>query len=185
MAINLTKGQRIDVSLEKLGIGLGWDPSDTGNQVFDLDASCFMLGTGGKLVSESHLVFYNNKVSPDGAVQGADDDTTGDSSSGDDETMLVNLPKVSNDVAELVFTVTIHEYDIRRQNFGQVRNSFIRIYNLANNEELCKYELDEDFSTSTAIELGRLYRRNGAWKFEALGKGYTGGFNSLISKYLG
>ena len=183
VGINLNKGQRIEIGLQKVGVGLGWDPNDSSGQDFDLDASSFLLGRNGKLPSEGHFVFYNNKHSPDGAVVGADDDQTGSSSDGDDETVMVDLSKVAADVQEIVFAVTIHDYEQRRQNFGQVRNSFIRIYDGLTNEEIAKYELDEDFSTESAVEFGRLYRREGAWKFEAIGKGYQGGLNTLVNKY--
>lgn len=183
MAINLTKGQRINIGLQKIGVGLGWDPNEASGQEYDLDASAFLLGSNGKLPTEAHFVFYGNKLSPDGAVEGAEDDTTGGSSDGDDETVKVDLSRVSQQVQEIVFTVSIYEYDVRRQNFGQVRNSFIRIYDELTNEEIAKYELDEDFSTESAIEFGRLYRRDGAWKFEAIGKGYQGGLQTLVSKF--
>ena len=184
MALNLTKGQRINIGLEKVGVGLGWDPNQSSGQDYDLDASCFMLGASGKLPTESHFIYFNNKLSPDGAVQGADDDTTGGSSDGDDETITVDLARVDQSIQEIVFTVSIYEFDVRKQNFGQVRNSFIRIYDQKTNEEIAKYELDEDFSTESAIEFGRLYRRDGAWKFEAIGKGYQGGLQTLVNKYL-
>lgn len=183
MGINLTKGQRIDVGLQKVAVGLGWDPNDASGADFDLDASAFMLGQNGKLPSEGYFVFYNNKLSPDGAVVGADDDQTGGTSDGDDETITVDLGRVSQEIQEIVFTVTIHEYEARRQNFGQVRNSFIRIYNLLDGQELAKYELEEDFSIESAVEFGRLYRRTGSWKFEAIGKGYQGGLLTLVNKY--
>lgn len=183
MAIVLTKGQRITIGLQKIGLGLGWDPNQASGDDYDLDASAFLLGSNGKLPSDSHFVFYGNKLSPDGAVVGADDDTTGGSSDGDDETVKVDLSRVAHDVQEIVFTVSIYEYDVRKQNFGQVRNSFIRIYDEMTNEEIAKYELDEDFSTESAVEFGRLYRREGAWKFEAIGKGYQGGLQTLVNKY--
>lgn len=183
MGINLTKGQRIDVGLQKVDVGLDWDPNDSSGADFDLDASAFMPAQNGKLPSENYFVFYNNKLSTDGAVVGDDDDQTGASSDGDDETIIVDLGRVSPGIQEIIFTVTIHEYDTRRQNFGQVRNSFIRIYNQPDGQELAKYELDEDFSVKSAVEFGRLYRRNGAWKFEAIGKGYQGGLLTLVNKY--
>lgn len=183
MSINLTKGQRIAVGLQKVSVGLGWDPSDVSGVDFDLDASAFMLGQNGKLPSDGYFVFYNNKLSPDGAVTGADDDRTGGSSDGDDETITVDLNRVSPEIQDIVFTVSIHEYDVRRQNFGQVRNSFIRIYDTTNGQELAKYELDEDFSVESAVEFGRLYKRNGEWKFEAIGKGHQGGLEALVKKF--
>lgn len=183
MAINLEKGQRIGIGLQKAGIGLGWDPNEGTGFDFDLDASAFLLNQSGKLISDSHFVFYNNPVSPDGAVESSGDDQTGGSSDGDDETLTVEFGKIAADVAEIMVVVTIHDYETRKQNFGQVRNSFIRIYDESNNEEICKYELDEDFSVETAVEFGRLYKKGDEWKFEAVGKGYRGGLQYFVDKY--
>ena len=183
MAINLTKGQRIEIGLSKVGIGLGWDPNEGTGFDFDLDASAFMLGENKKIPKDEFFVFYNNPLSPDQAVESSGDDTTGGSSDGDDETLTVDLSKVDPKITEILFTVTIHEFEARRQNFGQVRNSFIRIYNAQTNEEIAKYELDEDFSVETAVEFGRLYRRGGEWKFEAMGIGYKGGLDYIVKKY--
>lgn len=184
MAINLTKGQRIDVGLSKVGIGLGWDPNEGTGSDFDLDASAFMLGENKKLPQDEFFVFYNNPKSPDGAVESSGDDLTGGNSDGDDETLTIELNRVDLRIQEIVFTVTIHDFETRRQNFGQVRNSFIRIYNAQTNEEIAKYELDEDFSIETAVEFGRLYKRNGEWKFEAMGIGYKGGLQHFVDKYV-
>jgi len=186
MAINLSKGDRFDLSkgLSKVGVGLGWEPNEGESQFdFDLDASAFMLGANKKLPQDDYFVFYNNPKSPDEAVESSGDDTTGGSSDGDDETLSVDLNKVDQQVQEIIFTVTIHEYDKRKQNFGQVRNSFIRIYNAINGEEIAKYELNEDFSVETAIEFGRLCRSGGQWKFEAMGIGYKGGLQFFVNKY--
>jgi tellurium resistance protein TerD len=184
MAINLTKGQRIEIGLSKVGVGLGWDPNEGTGFDFDLDASAFMLGGNKKLPQDEYFVFYNNPVSPDGAVESSGDDTTGGSSDGDDETLTVDLSKIDPKIQEIIFTVTIHDYENRKQNFGQVRNSFIRIYNAQTNEEIAKYELDEDFSVETAVEFGRLYKRGAEWKFEAMGIGYKGGLQYFVNKYL-
>ncbi|MDR2563330.1 MAG: TerD family protein [Prevotellaceae bacterium] len=184
MAINLTKGQRIEIGLSKVGVGLGWDPNAGTGYDFDLDASAFMLGENKKLPKDEFFVFYNNPKSPDEAVESSGDDTTGGSSDGDDETLTVDIAKVDPRIQEIIFTVTIHDYEVRKQNFGQVRNSFIRIYNAQNNEEIAKYELDEDFSIETAVEFGRLYKRNGEWKFEAMGIGYKGGLQYFVDKYV-
>jgi len=183
MAINLTKGQRIEIGLSKVGVGLGWDPNQGTGFDFDLDASAFMLGENKKLPRDEYFVFYNNPKSPDGSVESSGDDTTGGSSDGDDETLTVDLTRVDAQIQEIVFTVTIHDYETRKQNFGQVRNSFIRIYNAQTNEELAKYELEEDFSVETAVEFGRLYKRGGEWKFEAMGVGYKGGLQYFVDKY--
>jgi tellurium resistance protein TerD len=184
MAIKLEKGQRIEIGLSRVGIGLGWDPNEGSSGFdFDLDASAFMLGGNREISEEKFFVFYGCQRSLDGAVESSGDDLTGGNSDGDDETLMVDLTKVDSRIQEIIFTVTIHEYENRKQNFGQIRNSFIRIYNAQTNEEIAKYELDEDFSVETAIEFGRLYKRNGEWKFEAMGIGYKGGLEYFCNKY--
>lgn len=182
--INLEKGQRIDVDLKKVCVGLGWDPNDTGGEDFDLDASAFMLDAKNKLPKDEYFVFYNNLTSVDGSVfSSGDDQTGGNSADGDDETLTVDLEKVSPVIEQIIFTATIYKAQERRQNFGQVRNSYIRIYNAITNEEIAKYDLEEDFSIETAVAFGRLYRKNGSWKFEAMGNGYKGGLEYFVNKY--
>ena len=184
MAISLEKGQRIEIGLSKVSVGLGWDPNEGSGFDFDLDASAFMLGSNKKLPKDEFFVFYNNQKSPDGAVESTGDDLTGgNSDGGDDETLNVDLTKVDPQVQEIIFTATIYKAEERKQNFGQVRNSYIRIYNSITNEEIARYDLDEDFSIETAVEFGRLYRRNGEWKFEAMGIGNKGGLQALVNKY--
>lgn len=181
--INLEKGQRVNVELQKFTIGLGWDTneSDTGADC-DLDASAFILGENRKILSDEYFVFYNNLKSPDGSVTHTGDNLTGEGD-GDDESIRVDLSKINPKAVEICFVVTIHEADERRQNFGQVRNSFIRIYNTETGEEIMKYELEEDFSIETSVEFGRLYKKNGQWKFEAIGVGYKQGLAGYLAKY--
>ena len=181
--INLEKGQRVNVELQKFTIGLGWDTNSSSTGVdFDLDASAFILGENKKLLSDENFVFYNNLKSPDGAVEHTGDNLTGEGE-GDDESIRINLSKISPNAYEVCIVVTIHKADERKQNFGQVHNSFIRIYNTDTNEEIMKYELEEDFSIETAVEFGRLYRRNGQWTFEAIGVGMKGGLQDYVNKY--
>lgn len=184
--INLEKGQRIsmDKGLTLVGVGLGWDPNEGTGYDFDLDASAFMLGENGRIPADEYFVFYNNQKSPDGSVESTGDDLTGgNSDGGDDETINVDLTKVDNKIQEIVFTATIYKAEERKQNFGQVRNSYIRIYDAKTNTEIARYDLDEDFSIETAVEFGRLYRRGGEWKYEAMGIGNKGGLQSLVNKY--
>lgn len=183
MAINLQKGQRESLNAPKFIIGLGWDTntSSTG-EAFDLDASVFILGEDKKLLSDQHFVFYNNLKSPNESVIHTGDNLTGDGE-GDDEQLIVDLSKIENHASEICVVVTIHESEERRQNFGQVRNSFVRIVDASSNQELLKYELEEDFSIETAVEFGRIYRRNGEWKFEAVGAGMKGGLSDYLNKY--
>lgn len=182
MAINLEKGQRQIIDAPKFTVGLGWDSnsSSTGSS-FDLDASVFLVGANGKIPNDNHFVYYNNLKSPDGAVTHAGDNLTGDGD-GDDEKIYVDLSAISPEVHEISFVVTIHHADTKRQNFGQIRNSFIRILDQTNTE-LVKYELDEDFSIETAVEFGRIYKRNNEWKFEAVGIGMKGGLQDYLNKY--
>lgn len=181
--INLTKGQRIDVGLRSVCVGLGWDPNSGGSQhEFDLDASAFLLRADGKCPSSDFLVFYNNLTSPDGSTSSSGDNRGGEGE-GDDETLSVDLTKIDAQIEQIIFAVTIHEAEDRKQNFGQVRNSFIRVYDASTSEEICKYELDEDFSTATALEFGRIYKRGDAWRFEATGLPVAGGLEGFIAKY--
>ncbi|TWR30277.1 TerD family protein [Mucilaginibacter pallidiroseus] len=183
MAINLQKGQREAINAPKFVIGLGWDTntSSTG-AAFDLDASVFIMGDNKKLIADEYFVFYNNLKSPDGAVEHTGDNLTG-AGDGDDEQIKIDLSKISPTVSEICVVVTIHEAETRRQNFGQVRNSFIRIADAATGADLLKYELEEDFSIETAVEFGRIYKRNNEWKFEAVGVGMKGGLADYLTKY--
>lgn len=183
MAINLQKGQRENINAPQFTIGLGWDTnsSSTGSG-FDLDASVFILGENKKVISDSHFIFYNNLKSPDEAVIHLGDNTDGEGE-GDDEQIKIDLSKINPAVMEICIVVTIHDAETRKQNFGQVRNSFIRIVDDSNNTELVKYELDEDFSIETAVEFGRVYNKDGQWKFEATGMGQKGGLEDFLNKY--
>ena len=183
MAINLQKGQRESINAPKFTVGLGWDTnsSSTGT-AFDLDASVFVMGENKKILTDSHFVFYNNPKTPDGAVEHTGDNLTGDGD-GDDEQIKVDLSKIDANASEICIVVTIHDAESRKQNFGQVRNSYIRIFDSNSNTELLKYELEEDFSIETAIEFGRIYKRGADWKFEAVGTGMKGGLEDFLTKY--
>ncbi|MVN20209.1 TerD family protein [Mucilaginibacter arboris] len=183
MAINLQKGQRENINAPKFTIGLGWDTNSSATGAsFDLDASVFILGENKKLLSDEHFVFYNNLQSPDGGAEHTGDNLTGDGD-GDDEQIKIDLAKVDARATEICVVVTIHEAASRRQNFGQVKNSFVRIFDSVSNAELLKYELEEDFSIETAVEFGRIYKREGKWKFEAVGVGMKGGLQDYLNKY--
>jgi len=182
MAINLQKGQRENINAPKFTIGLGWDTNNSSTGTgFDLDASVFVLGENKKILSDSHFVFFNNLKTPDGSVEHTGDNLTGDGD-GDDEQIKVDLSKIDANATEICLVVTIHEAESRRQNFGQIRNSFVRIFD-SNNVEILKYELEEDFSVETAVEFGRIYKRNNEWKFEAVGTGMKGGLEDFLNKY--
>ncbi len=184
MAINLQKGQNVSLNAESPGInhllaGLGWDTQSFAGAAFDLDVMVFLTDGNGKVLSDNHFVFYNNLKSPDGAVEHTGDNLTGDGD-GDDETILVSLAAVEARVEKVIFTVSIHEAEQRRQTFGQVRNAYMRIVDKANSQEIIRYDLSEDFSIETSLVVAELYRRNGEWKFKAVGQGYKGGLIELL-----
>ena len=186
--INLSKGQKIDLTKTNPGltnviVGLGWDTNRySGGEDFDLDSSAFIVDGNGKAFNEKSFIFYNNLQSEEGSVIHTGDNRTGDGD-GDDEQMLVKLPLVPSIVQKIVFTVTIHDADQRKQNFGQVSNAFIRIVNEDTNEEIIRYDLGEDFSIETALVVGEIYRHGGEWKFNAIGSGFQGGLASLINEF--
>lgn len=184
MAINLQKGQKIDIGLSSISVGLGWNPNEGTGAQFDLDASAIMIDQNRVIPNEEFFIFYGNTDSPEGALHHTGDDPTGgNSDGGDDETIVVDLTKVDGRIREILFIVTIHEAQARRQNFGQVRDSYIRLVDNASGQEVAKYELGEDFSIETGIEFGRLYLRDGKWKFEASGIGYKEDLAFFLSKY--
>lgn len=184
MAINLVKGQKIDIGLTNMSVGLGWTPNEGTGFAFDLDASAFMIDQNKLIPEEKYFIFYGNTDSPDLALHHSGDDPTGgNSDGGDDETIVVDLSKVDQKVQEILFVVTIYDATPRRQNFGQVRDSYIRILDNSTGLEVAKYELGEDFSIETAVEFGRLYRKDGKWKFEASGIGYKEDLAFFLAKY--
>ena len=188
MAINLQKGQKIDLTktnpgLKKILVGLGWDTNRyDGSGDFDLDASVFLLNARGHAPSDRDFVFYNNPEGGDGSVVHLGDNLTG-AGEGDDEEVTVDLAGVPANIEKIDFTVTIHDADARRQNFGQVSNAFIRLVNDETGTELIRYDLGEDFSIETAVVVGELYRQRGEWRFNAVGSGFAGGLEALCSNF--
>ncbi len=190
MTITLTKGERVSLDkvapgLSEVFVGLGWDvkTTDTGCD-FDLDSSAFLLGTNEKILSDAHFIFYNNLISPDSdkSVQHTGDNRTG-AGEGDDETIKINLKKVPTEIQKIVIAVTIHEANIREQNFGQVENAFVRIINSQTNEEIIRYDLAEDYSTETSMVMAELYSKDGEWRVKAVGCGYQSGLQALLKRY--
>lgn len=188
MPVNLTKGQKVSITKDNPGlsnviVGLGWDTNqyDTGAD-FDLDACAFLLTDAGKVSSDGDFVFFGNTNHASGAVTHMGDNRTG-AGEGDDEQIKVNLGLVPANISKIAFTATIYDADNRRQNFGQVSNAYIRIYNEANGEELLRYDLGEDFSIETAVIFGELYKHGSEWKFNAIGSGYQGGLAALCANY--
>jgi tellurium resistance protein TerD len=187
MAISLSKGGNVNLSkeapgLNKIVVGLGWDARATDGAAFDLDASAFLVKLDGKVRSDNDFCFYNNKIVADGAVQHAGDNTTG-AGEGDDETVKVELSKIPADLDKVVFAVTIHEADIRKQNFGQVNHAYIRVVNEEGGQEIARYDLSEDASIETAMIFGEIYRVGTDWKFKAVGQGFAGGLGPLAASF--
>lgn len=188
MPINLQKGQKVSLTkgnpgLSRVVVGVGWDVNqfDTGG-AFDLDGAAFLVTENGKVSRGEDFVFYGNLTHPSGSVQHMGDNLTGEGE-GDDEQIKVNLSAVPANIAKIVFTVTIYDAEARRQNFGQVSNAFIRIYNEDTGEEMLRYDLGEDFSIETAAVFGELYKNGNEWKFNAIGSGYQGGLAALCASF--
>ena len=188
MAITLQKGQKVDLTkgnagLSKILIGLGWDTNKYGAGVdFDLDTTAFLLKADNKVSSNTDFIYYGNLRHPSKCIEHMGDNLTG-GSDGDDEQIYVDLSKVPQDIERIAVAVTIYDADRRSQNFGQVSNAFVRIYNEANGEELLRYDLGEDFSIETAAVFGELYKNGDEWKFNAIGSGYQGGLAALCNNY--
>lgn len=188
MPISLQKGQKVSINkgnpgLTKVVVGLGWDVNqfDTGGD-FDLDTAAFFLTDTGKVSKPEDFVFFGNLKHPSGAAEHLGDNLTG-AGDGDDEQIKLDLARVPENISKIAFTVTIYEAESRRQNFGQVNNAFIRIYNEATGEEILRYDLGEDFSIETAAVFGEVYKNGNEWKFNAIGSGYQGGLAALCANF--
>lgn len=187
MAVSLVKGGNVSLTKEAPTMnvamaGLGWDARVTDGQGFDLDASVFMVGEDGKVLNDNSFIFFNNKQSPCGSVEHQGDNRTGEGD-GDDEQVKITLSKVPAEAKKLVFAVTIYDAEARKQNFGMVSNSYMRIFNNDNGTEIARFDLSEDASTETAMVFGELYRNGAEWKFKAVGQGFTGGLSALASQH--
>jgi len=187
VVVNLTKGGNISLTKEAPGlrsvtVGLGWDARTTDGQPFDLDASAIGCAADGKVASDQHFVFFNNLRSPDGVIQHSGDNVTGEGA-GDDEQLVVDLAGAPAELDRVVFPVSIYEAETRGQNFGQVRNAYIRVVNKADNSEIARYDLSEDASTETAMVFGELYRSGSDWKFRAVGQGYSAGLAGIARDF--
>ena len=217
MAINLIKGQRVEIesNLSRLVVEMGWKVNPNAEPPYDLDASTFLLGNSGQIENEADFVFYgspnrvpaldkygnqlydeNNNpltrpISLDKSVIGSVDDPGDDQyNTGEgNEEIEVDLTKTSDSVKEILFTVSIYwdptniNDPRRKYNFGQVRDAFIQIKNAVTGDVICRYDLDEDFSTDKGVEFGRLYRRGSEWKFQAVGEAHADGLEPICRKY--
>lgn len=187
MSVTLAKGGNVSLAkqapnLTAVSVGLGWDVRTTSGVDFDLDASALACGENKKVLSDSHFVFYNNLRSPDGSIEHTGDNLTGEGD-GDDEVINVDLAASPPNVTSIFFPVSIHDADARSQNFGQVTNAYIRVVDRTTGAELARYDLAEDASTETAMVFGELYRRDGEWKFRAIGQGYASGLAGIARDY--
>lgn len=187
MAVSLKKGGNIslsktDASLRRILVGLGWNARATDGQEYDLDASAFILRENGKVGSDEDFIFYNQLTSTCGSMTHTGDNRTG-AGAGDDEALTVDLGNVPGYVTRIAICVTIDEADVKKQNFGQVSDAFVRIVNQDSDVEIVRFDLSEDYSTETAMIFGEVYRHNGEWKFKAVGQGFAGGLAALCHNF--
>ena len=188
MPVNLQKGQKVSLTKDNPGlnnvvVGIGWDINrfDTGGD-FDLDSAAFMLTDAGRVSNQDDFIFFGNLTHPSGSVRHLGDNLTG-AGDGDDEQIRIELSKVPANISRIAFTVTIYDAEQRRQNFGQVSNAYVRIFDESNGVELLRYDLGEDFSIETAAVFGELYKNGAEWKFNAIGSGHQGGLAALCNNY--
>ena len=185
MAVNLQKGQKIDLTktnagLKKVMVGLGWDEVEQKRRLFapkpqdiDCDASVILCGKDGKVISQdvkSCCVYFGNLRHASGAIIHQGDNLTGNGE-GDDEQIMVDLSLLPPQVQKLVFVVNIYDANVRHQHFGMIRNAFIRIVDTTSRTELCRFNLTEEYSGMQGLVVGELYRHNNEWKFNAVGQG--------------
>lgn len=192
MSVNLKKGQKVDLTkgnsqLKNIMVGLGWDAVKKSffsrPQDIDCDASVIMLGADGRIPTKNDVVFYNNLRHISGSIMHQGDNLTGDGD-GDDEQILVSLDRIPANFERLVFVVTIYQARQRRQNFGLIKNAFIRLVDADRNQEICKFNLSENYDGQTAMIFGEMYRRNGEWKFNAIGQGTNDdGISEMCSRF--
>lgn len=182
--VSLEKGARVDLTKSHAGlkmacVGLGWDVATAGNATFDLDGFAISL-KGGKFTAKEDITFFGNLTGR--GVKHSGDNLTG-VGDGDDETIIVDLANVPADVDQILMAVNIYQADSKKQNFGQVNNAFIRVYDGDSKEELAKYDLSENYSAFNAVVMGKLYRHEGEWKFQAIGEGKNGDINAIAQSY--
>jgi len=203
VAVNLVKGQKIDLtkgrsSLSSIMVGLGWDPvaakksggflsgllgGGGGGADVDCDASVIMLDENGKLKSKENLIYFGNKTSKDGSVVHSGDNLTG-AGEGDDETIQIDLKRISPSIHRLVFVVNIYNAKQKKQDFGMIQNAFIRLVDNQSREELVHYNLTDNYSGKMSLILGELYRQGSEWKFSAVGEGTIDpDIGSIANKY--
>ncbi|WP_407309180.1 TerD family protein [Desulfosporosinus sp. SB140] len=188
MAVRLSKGQKVDLTksnpeLREIIVGLGWASNNsTNNYNYDLDASAFLLGPNGMVNDENDFVFYNNPSGGQGSVNHSGDNKKG-SGSGDDEQIRIILTAVPSYIERIAFTITINEAQSKRQSFGDIKSSYVRIVNAETNELLLNYDLGQDFSVETAIVAAEIYRHAGEWKFHAIASGFQGGLAALCRNF--
>lgn len=183
MAISLVKGEKVDLTksnpgLSKIKIGLGWDTNKyDGGHGFDLDSCIALVDENGKCLNEKDFIYFSNLTAKGVKHQG--DNLTG-AGEGDDEVIEIDLSQIDESVKVLDLHIVIYKGEARKQNFGQIANSFARVVNADSNEELIRYDLGEDYSVETMVNVAKLYRHNGEWKFNAIGQGSQGGFTEIL-----
>ena len=186
VGVTLSKGQKVDLTkshpgLQKVVVGLGWNGSNLSTN-FDLDASAFLLSESGKVNSDQDFVYYNNPSGGNGSIIYSGDNRIG-TGVRDDEQIRIDLNKVPSHIHRIAFTITIHDAQVKRQNFGQVSESYVRIFNEITNEELLRFNIGRNFTVETAIVAAELYRHNGEWKFNAIASGFQGGLAALCRNF--
>ncbi|WIB65398.1 TerD family protein [Curtobacterium sp. MCBD17_040] len=177
--ISLTKA---DPGIKRAVVGLGWKPRATSGAEFDLDASAIVLRNDGSKHTLRDFVFYGNQSHSSGAINHQGDNRTGNGD-GDDEQILIDLAKLPENIARIVFIVSINDAEKRNQRFGLVDDAYFRIVNVDTKEEAVKFDLREDAAAEHTIAIGELYKDNGAWQVVGRAQGLQDGLAGALTHY--
>lgn len=187
MQVSLSKGQFVDLSksspnLKRIRLGLKWGANKYAGPDADLDCSVFCTNHENKVTDVSNFVFYNNLGTPCRGVVHTGDNRKGGSDN-DDETLLIDLTKISPSIHNMHFVITIHDAIQNRQNFGQMETAVVTMYDEDTNQKLCHFELGTDYSTETALRVATLLKSGSGWGFRAVGRGHAGGLPAFVQEF--
>lgn len=189
MPVSLQKGQRVNLTKEdgnaltQVMVGLGWDRAARGRVNIECDASAILCGGNGKIIRQEDIVYFGSLKHPSDAVRHNGDNLSAEGE-GDDEQITVNLSDIPGQYEKIVFVVTIYQAQERKQHFGMIRNPCIRIVDGETRKEILRYDLSENYDGMTAMIFAEIYRKEGRWKFNAIGQPtQDNGLSALIARY--
>ena len=185
ITVDLNKNDILDLTkrnpgLKKIMLGAGWDISNNGSD-FDIDIAAVLLDSNNRFNTVENVIFFNNKQGQGISLSGDNRTGAGD---GDDETIIIDLDVINPNIAKIAFLVSIHNAQAKRQTFGMVNNSYVRLVDMERNgKEICRFNLKENGSTATSVLFAELIRQSGEWQFKAVGEGKIADLNGILALY--